>query len=118
MRLHGWRECRIHKLNREGSTSKQGNQKPIKLLSPKYQSQSSLEEQNMNPSSLKRVHFINSIILLRKEDEPEEEGIMEPNAAKGDDHSITIKIEEEVKEEIKRQMKKPKEKLMRKRRMT
>ncbi|GJZ92218.1 hypothetical protein Tco_0664283 [Tanacetum coccineum] len=56
---------------------------------------------------LKHVHFINSIILLRKEDELEEEGIMEPNAAKGDDHSITIKIEEEVKEERLKSKRKP-----------
>ncbi|GJY97089.1 hypothetical protein Tco_0513999 [Tanacetum coccineum] len=66
---------------------------PSKLLSPKYQSQSSLEEQNRNTSSPKRVHFINSIVLLRKEDKPEEEEIMEPNAAKGDDHSMTVGTE-------------------------
>ncbi|GJW55772.1 hypothetical protein Tco_0099857 [Tanacetum coccineum] len=51
------------------------------------------------PPPLKRVHFINSIVLLRKEEKPEEEEIMEPNAAKGDDHSIIVGTEEEVEEE-------------------
>nr|GEW34070.1 MAK10-like protein [Tanacetum cinerariifolium] len=32
-------------------------------------------------------------------DQPEEEDIMETNAAKGDDHSLTIRTEEEVEEE-------------------
>ncbi|GKE88162.1 hypothetical protein Tco_1565637, partial [Tanacetum coccineum] len=44
-----------------------------KLLSPKYLSQSSLAELSKNPSSLKRVHFVNSIIILNKEDEVTEE---------------------------------------------
>nr|GFB51886.1 retrotransposon Orf1 [Tanacetum cinerariifolium] len=55
--------------------------------------------QNKNPSSPKRVHFIDPVILLTKEDEPKEEDIIEPNATKGDDHSITVRTEEEVKEE-------------------
>ncbi|GJZ29920.1 MAK10-like protein [Tanacetum coccineum] len=42
---------------------------PSKLLSLKYLSQSSLAEQNRNPSSLKRIHFVKSIIILNKEDE-------------------------------------------------
>ncbi|GJZ29234.1 hypothetical protein Tco_0573881 [Tanacetum coccineum] len=36
--------------------------------------------------------------LRGKEDEPKEEEIMEPNAAKGDDHSITVRTKE-VEEE-------------------
>nr|GFA25985.1 hypothetical protein [Tanacetum cinerariifolium] len=68
-------------LEKEAPRSK-GIKSSSKLLSPKYQSQSSLEEQNRNPSSKKRVHFINSIVLLRKKDEPKEEETMEPNAAK------------------------------------
>ncbi|GKG03933.1 hypothetical protein Tco_0314320 [Tanacetum coccineum] len=42
---------------------------PSKLLSLKYLSQSSLAEQNRNPSSPKRIHFVNSIVILNKEDE-------------------------------------------------
>ncbi|GJT23684.1 MAK10-like protein [Tanacetum coccineum] len=53
-------------------------------------------EQNRNPSSPKCVHFINSIVILRKEDEPEEEETTEPNAAKDNDHNATVNTEEEV----------------------
>ncbi|GKD37287.1 hypothetical protein Tco_1257494 [Tanacetum coccineum] len=47
---------------------------PSKLFSLKYLSQSSLAEQIINPSFSKRVHFVNSIIILNKEDEAKEEG--------------------------------------------
>ncbi|GKB32046.1 hypothetical protein Tco_0871447 [Tanacetum coccineum] len=70
---------------------------PSKLLSLKYLSQSSLAEQNRNPLSLKRVHFVNSIIILNKEDEAKEERSVKPNATKYKDHKMTIKEEEEVK---------------------
>ncbi|GJW93317.1 hypothetical protein Tco_0172989 [Tanacetum coccineum] len=88
----------IGHLEKDAPRSK-GIKSPSKLLSPKYQSQLSLEEQNRNPSSPKRIHFINSIVLLRKQDEHAEEEIMEPNEAKGDDHSINVRTEEEVEEE-------------------
>ncbi|GJU48292.1 hypothetical protein Tco_1217847 [Tanacetum coccineum] len=88
----------VDHLEKDASQSK-GIKSPSKLLSQKYQSQSSLEEQNRNPFAPKHVHFVNSIVLLRKEDEPKEEEVMKPNAAKGDDHSITVRIEEEFKEE-------------------
>ncbi|GJZ87292.1 zinc finger, CCHC-type containing protein, partial [Tanacetum coccineum] len=45
-----------------------GIKSPSKLLSLKYMSQSSLAEQNRNPSSPKYVHFVNSIFILNKED--------------------------------------------------
>ncbi|GJR87721.1 hypothetical protein Tco_0211732 [Tanacetum coccineum] len=51
-----------------------GIKSPSKLLSPKYLSQSSLAEQNKNPSSLKCVYFVNSIIILNKENEALDEG--------------------------------------------
>ncbi|GJV28718.1 hypothetical protein Tco_1385166 [Tanacetum coccineum] len=47
-----------------------------KLLSLKYLSQASIEEQNKNPSSPKRVHFINSVFILCKEDEVRERWIL------------------------------------------
>ncbi|GJS79822.1 hypothetical protein Tco_0729703 [Tanacetum coccineum] len=50
-----------------------GIKSPSKLLSLKYLSQSSVIEQNKNPSSPKRVHFVNSIVILNKENEAEEE---------------------------------------------
>ncbi|GKA57161.1 hypothetical protein Tco_0756349 [Tanacetum coccineum] len=57
-----------------------GIKSPSKLLSPKYLSQASLEEQNKNPSSLKRVYFINFAIILCKGDEVREEENVKPNA--------------------------------------
>ncbi|GKD69370.1 hypothetical protein Tco_1323460, partial [Tanacetum coccineum] len=59
-----------------------GIKSPSKLLSPKYLSQASLEEQNRNPSSPKCVHFINFVIILHKEDEVREEENVKPNATK------------------------------------
>ncbi|GJY89465.1 hypothetical protein Tco_0504661 [Tanacetum coccineum] len=96
-----------------------GIKSPSKLLSPKYQSQSSLEEQNRNPSSPKHVYFINSIIILRKEDEPEqEEEIIEPNATKDNDCNISVEVEEEVKEESEESNEETKDETKRKIRMT
>ncbi|GJV85649.1 protein kinase-like domain, concanavalin A-like lectin/glucanase domain protein [Tanacetum coccineum] len=76
-----------------------GIKSPSKLISPKYLSQASLEEQNRNPSSPKRVHFINSVVILRKEDVVKEEENVKPNATKYNDHEMTAKVEEKVKEE-------------------
>ncbi|GJQ96543.1 MAK10-like protein [Tanacetum coccineum] len=95
-KLHGSRESVSIDHLKEGAPRSKRIKSPSKLLSPKYLSQSSLEEQNRNPSSPKCVHFINSIVILRKEDEPEEEETMEPNAAKDNDHNATVNTEEEV----------------------
>ncbi|GJY66407.1 hypothetical protein Tco_0468645 [Tanacetum coccineum] len=57
-----------------------GVKSPSKLLFPKYLSQSSLAEQNRNPFSPKRIHFVNSIIILNKEDEAKEEESVEPGS--------------------------------------
>ncbi|GJU74036.1 hypothetical protein Tco_1265441 [Tanacetum coccineum] len=70
-----------------------------KLLSLEYLSQASLEEQNRNPSSPKRVHFINFVVILCKEDEVREEENVKPNATKYNDHEMTAKAEEKVEEE-------------------
>ncbi|GKD61195.1 hypothetical protein Tco_1298704, partial [Tanacetum coccineum] len=76
-----------------------GIKSPSKLLSLKYLSQASLEEQNRNPSSPKRFHFINFVVILRKEDEVREEENVKPNATKYNDHEMTAKVEEKVEEE-------------------
>ncbi|GJR50422.1 hypothetical protein Tco_1400943 [Tanacetum coccineum] len=76
-----------------------GIKSPSKLLSSKYMSQSSLAEQNRNPSSPKRVHFINSIIILNKEDEAKEEGSVKSSATEYKDHEMTVKSVEEFEEE-------------------
>ncbi|GJT42232.1 hypothetical protein Tco_0950947 [Tanacetum coccineum] len=78
-----------------------GIKSPSKLLSPKYLSQSSLAEQNINPSSPKCVHFINSIIILNKEDETAGEGSMKPSATECKDHDVTIEVEEEEEDDPK-----------------
>nr|GEW42835.1 hypothetical protein [Tanacetum cinerariifolium] len=83
---------------------------PSKLLSLKYISQSSVIEQNKNSLSLKRVHFVNSIVVLIKEDEPKEEGNVEPSKTKYTNHDkadVTdeeVKIKKEVKEESEREI--------------
>ncbi|GJU00466.1 putative reverse transcriptase domain-containing protein [Tanacetum coccineum] len=59
------------------------------------------EEQNRNPSSPKRVHFINSIVILNKENKDKEGGSVKPNAAECKDHKGTVEAEEEVEEESK-----------------
>ncbi|GJZ56778.1 hypothetical protein Tco_0612272 [Tanacetum coccineum] len=76
-----------------------GIKSPSKLLSLKYLSQSSLAEQYRNPSSPKRVHFVNSIILLNKEDEAKEEGNVKSSTTKYKDHEMTVESEEEFEEE-------------------
>ncbi|GKF45613.1 hypothetical protein Tco_0135415, partial [Tanacetum coccineum] len=44
---------------------------PSKLISPKYQAQLLLEKQDGNSSSPKCIYFVNTITVVRKEDEPE-----------------------------------------------
>ncbi|GKA11107.1 hypothetical protein Tco_0690540 [Tanacetum coccineum] len=67
--------------------------------SPKYLSQVSLEEQNRNLSSPKRVHFINFVVILRKGDEVREKENVKPNATEYSDHEMTAKAEEKVEDE-------------------
>ncbi|GKC63154.1 hypothetical protein Tco_1095752 [Tanacetum coccineum] len=83
-----------------------GIKSPSKLVSPKYLSQSSLIEQNINPSSSKLVHFVNSIVILNKEGEAKEESSMEAYKAEFTDHEMSeeteeVESEEEVDEETK-----------------
>ncbi|GKD52648.1 hypothetical protein Tco_1281624 [Tanacetum coccineum] len=61
----------IDNLEKEAPRSK-GIKSQSKLLSLKYQSQSSLGEQNRSSSTPKRVYFINTITVIRKEDESRE----------------------------------------------
>ncbi|GJT97682.1 hypothetical protein Tco_1093200 [Tanacetum coccineum] len=73
--------------------------KSLDETSTRDTTKTSLEEQNRNPSSPKRVHFINSIVILRKEDEVREKENVKPNATKYNDHEMTAKAEEKVEEE-------------------
>ncbi|GKE26438.1 hypothetical protein Tco_1441822 [Tanacetum coccineum] len=77
-----------------------GIKSPSKLLSPKYLSQSSLAEQNRNPSSPKRVHFVNSIVILNKEDEAKEEGNVKSRTTEYKVHEMKVESKEEFEEEI------------------
>ncbi|GJT38923.1 hypothetical protein Tco_0938788 [Tanacetum coccineum] len=72
-----------------------------KLLSLKYLSQSSLAEQNRNPSSPKCVHFVNSIVILNKENEAKEERNVKISTTEYEDHEMTVESEEEFEEETK-----------------
>nr|GEV28724.1 MAK10-like protein [Tanacetum cinerariifolium] len=78
---------------------RQGIKSPSKSLSPKYLSQASLKEQNRNPSSPKRVHFINYVVILCKEDKVREEENVKPNATEYNDHEKAAKAEEKDEEE-------------------
>ncbi|GJY52501.1 hypothetical protein Tco_0443348, partial [Tanacetum coccineum] len=80
-----------------------------KLHSLKYLSQSSLAEQNRNPSPLKHVRFINSIIILYKKDEAKEEGSVKSNSTKYKDHVMTVESEEEFEEETEEETKEEEE---------
>nr|GEW39881.1 MAK10-like protein [Tanacetum cinerariifolium] len=61
--------------------------------------QSAGEELNNNPSSLKRVHFIISIVIINKESKVKEERSMRCNGAKSNDHKRMVKAKEEVGDE-------------------
>ncbi|GJT42588.1 hypothetical protein Tco_0951303 [Tanacetum coccineum] len=68
---------------------------PSKLFSPKYLSPTFIIELNKNPSSLKRVCFVNSIVILTKEEV--KEVIDEEESGKETDEEVEeiLKYEEE-----------------------
>ncbi|GJR65871.1 hypothetical protein Tco_0011936 [Tanacetum coccineum] len=72
---------------------------PSKLLFPKYLSQSYVIEQNKNPSSLKHVYFVNSIVILNKENEAKKEGSVEPSKTEYTTRKNTDGADEEVESE-------------------
>ncbi|GJY88437.1 hypothetical protein Tco_0503065 [Tanacetum coccineum] len=49
----------------------------------------------------KRVHFVNSIVILNKEDETKEEGNVKPSTTEYEDYKMTVESEEEFGEETK-----------------
>nr|GEX53853.1 hypothetical protein [Tanacetum cinerariifolium] len=64
-------------------------------------------EQNRNRSSLKRVYFINSIIILNKENEAKES--TKSSAAEYKDNEMSVESEEEFEEETKEETKEEEE---------
>ncbi|GJU67121.1 hypothetical protein Tco_1253380 [Tanacetum coccineum] len=77
---------------------RKGIKSSSKLLSPKYQSQSSPGEQNKSSSSPKHVYFVNTITVIRKDDEFREAGTIESDAAKDNGRDITVEGEKETEE--------------------
>ncbi|GJW38222.1 hypothetical protein Tco_0064067, partial [Tanacetum coccineum] len=76
---------------------KKGIKSLSKLLSQKYLSHASIKELNKNPSSPKRVHFVNSIVILSTDSDTKEEDDSSTNAC---DLNLSgmVKGKEEVKE--------------------
>ncbi|GJV43392.1 hypothetical protein Tco_1427928 [Tanacetum coccineum] len=66
-------------------------------------------QQNRNPSSSKRVHFVNSIVIQNKEDGAKEEGHVKSNTTKYKDHEMTVESEEEFEEETEEEIEKEEE---------
>ncbi|GJV55316.1 hypothetical protein Tco_1456321 [Tanacetum coccineum] len=77
-----------HAHHENGAPPNKGIKSPSKLLSPKYQSQSSLGEQNRSSSSPSRVYFVNTITVIRKEDKSREAGTKESIAAEDESRDI------------------------------
>ncbi|GJV41121.1 hypothetical protein Tco_1419561 [Tanacetum coccineum] len=67
-------------------------------FSPQNISPTSIKELNKNPSSPKRVHFVNSIVILSTDSDTEEEDVSSTNACNLDLGGI-VKEKEEVKEQ-------------------
>ncbi|GJY44247.1 hypothetical protein Tco_0432460 [Tanacetum coccineum] len=80
---------------------KKGIKSPSKLLSLKYLSPASIKELNKNPSAPKRVHFVNSIVILSTDSDTEEDD----SSTNERDLNLdgVIKGKEEVKEEDKKE---------------
>ncbi|GJT59391.1 hypothetical protein Tco_1002924 [Tanacetum coccineum] len=76
---------------------KKGIKSPSKLLSPKYLSPASINELNKNPSAPKRVHFVNSIVILSTDSDTKEDG----SSTNERDLKLggMVKVEEGVKEQ-------------------
>nr|GEY80983.1 retrotransposon Orf1 [Tanacetum cinerariifolium] len=87
-------QVKTQMVNKDGTPPHKGIKSPSKLLSSKYQSQSSLGEHNKNSTSPKRVHFINTITVLSKDDKPREKPTVKPGS-KDDDRDTIVKIKEE-----------------------
>ncbi|GJW71603.1 hypothetical protein Tco_0128520 [Tanacetum coccineum] len=58
-------------------------------------------EQNGNSSSPKRVHFVNTITIIRKENEPKETQILEPNGIDSNERNLAVEDEKMVEKESK-----------------
>ncbi|GJU67043.1 hypothetical protein Tco_1253302 [Tanacetum coccineum] len=80
---------------------KKGIKSPSKLFSPKYLSLASIKELNKNSSAPKRVQFVNSIIILSKDCDTEED-VSSTNVCRHELGKMT-RGNEEVKEQGKKE---------------
>ncbi|GJQ99101.1 MAK10-like protein [Tanacetum coccineum] len=95
MKFHGKSIAAISHDKRE-ELRKKGIKSPLKLLSPKYLSPASIKELNKNLSAPKRVHFVNSIIILNTDSDTEEEDTSSTNAY---EHELGKEVKEHDKKE-------------------
>ncbi|GJR13169.1 hypothetical protein Tco_0795821 [Tanacetum coccineum] len=65
---------------------------------------SEAKELNKNPLFPKRVHFINSVVILSKESEAKGEGSVKPSEAECNDHKRTVEEKEEFREESEKEL--------------
>ncbi|GJZ75908.1 hypothetical protein Tco_0640373 [Tanacetum coccineum] len=77
---------------------KRGIKSPSKLLSPKYLSPASIKELNKIPSAPKRVHFVNSVVILSTDSDTNEEDTSSTSTHKHEPDD-TVKRSEEIKEQ-------------------
>ncbi|GJU90010.1 hypothetical protein Tco_1302433 [Tanacetum coccineum] len=77
--------------------------------SPVAQMNFTSTKQNRNPSSPKRVHFVNSIVILNKKNEAKEEGDVKTSTTEYEDHEMTVESKEEFEEETKEEIKEEEE---------
>ncbi|GKE13443.1 MAK10-like protein, partial [Tanacetum coccineum] len=96
-KLHGFRKYCFNQPYQEGGAQKKGNQKPIKAFSLKYLSIAYIIELSKNPSALKCVHFVNSIVILSEENKAEE-GETTTDITPKNGHNIAKEAKDEVKE--------------------
>ncbi|GKD76376.1 hypothetical protein Tco_1338997 [Tanacetum coccineum] len=75
---------------------KKGIKSPSKLFTPKYLSPASIKELNKNLSAPKRVYFVNSIVILSKDNDMEED-VSSTNACR---HDLEVESEFEIDEEV------------------
>ncbi|GJZ58303.1 zinc finger, CCHC-type containing protein [Tanacetum coccineum] len=75
---------------------KKGIKSPSKFFSPKYLPPASIKELNKNPSAPKRVHFVNSIVILSKDSDTKED-VSSTNVCR---HDLEVESEFETDEEV------------------
>ncbi|GJR22653.1 hypothetical protein Tco_0971180 [Tanacetum coccineum] len=72
---------------------KKGIKSPSKFLSPKYPSPASIKELNKNPSAPKRIHFVNSIVILSTDSDTEEDDLST------NERDLNLGVDGEIEEE-------------------